>query len=97
MKKIFIIIVLIILVSGCTNKNKLNKELETATSTYYNKYIKDKVNGLDSLEISLGDLRELKSSKIDLSKLEKCSDDTKIKATIKNKKIINYEISLICK
>lgn len=97
MKKIFIIIAMIILISGCTNKDKLNKELESITNTYYNEYIKDKVAGLDTLEISLGDLRELKSSKLNLSKLDKCSDDTKIKATIKNEKITDYEISLICK
>ncbi len=97
MKKIFVIIIMIILLTGCTNKEKFNKELEKATNIYYTQYIKNKVDGLNVLEISLGDLRELKNSKIDLSKLKKCSDDTKVKATIKNKKIEKYEISIICK
>ena len=96
MKKVILLLILVIVMTGCQNKKKLESEMKKATNIYYEKYIYNQVTGLDTLEITLGDLRELKSSKIDLSKLDKCSDDTKVSADIKNNKIVNYDISLKC-
>ena len=94
MKKNLIIIVILIILCGCHNNKKMEHKMKLATDSYYNNYISGKVKGLDTLEITLGDLRSLKASTIDLSALNKCDDSTSVVATIENNKIVDYQINI---
>lgn len=97
MKKIFFILIPVLLLCGCSSKEKKQDCLKKATEIYYNSYIKEKVKGLNELEISLADLREIKDDDINLEEVSKCSDETSVVATIKKQKIVDYEINLKCK
>lgn len=94
MRKYLIIIIFLIILCGCHNNKELEQKMKLATDSYYNNYISGKVKGLDTLEITLGDLRSLKDSAIDLSALNKCDDSTSIVATIENNKIVDYQINI---
>lgn len=93
MKKGLVICLFSILLFGCSKNYKA--ELKKIGNSYYDNYINGKVNGLDKVEITLGDLKDIK--KIDLSKVKSCKDNTKIIIKIKNNKIIGYDYELYCK
>ena len=94
MKKILLCLIAIVLLCGCQSKKKMEEQIKVATNSYYQNYVSGKVMGLDVLDITLGDIRDVKDDSIDLSKLEKCDDSTKIKATIENNELVDYEIDL---
>lgn len=94
MKKGLIVLFILVLLCGCQNKEKAENELKVLTNSYYGKYVSGHVKGLNNLEITLGELRELNDNEFDLSSLKKYGDDTKITAKIENNKIVSYEISL---
>lgn len=93
-KRLIILLFVLVLLCGCQNKSKAEKNLKLVTNSYYEKYVSGHVVGLDTLEITLGELRELKDKDLDLSSLKKYDDDTKVSAKIKNDKIVDYEINL---
>ena len=98
MKRILIVILIIstLLITGCKSSKKEENEFKRVINTYYENYVKNKVEGLDVLEVSLDDLRDLNDNNIDLSKLKKCSGDSKVSATIKGNKLTEYEFDLNC-
>ena len=83
MKKVLIILSIFVLLCGCQNNNQAKEDLKKVTNSYYQKYVSGHVVGLDTLEITLGELRQLDDSELDLSSLKKYNDDTKVSATIK--------------
>ena len=74
MKKIIILIPLLLL-TGCTNKEKL---FEQYAKTYYENHMK-MVNNIDSVTITLDDLKNASTQdEFDMNKLKKCKTDSKI-------------------
>lgn len=94
MKKGLIILFILVLLCGCKNKDQAKEDLKVVTNSYYEKYVSGHVVGLDTLEITLGELRQLDDSELDLSSLKKYNDDTKVSATIKNDRLVSYDIYL---
>lgn len=98
MKKIIIIVCTLFLLTGCGKQEKEKKEqLEKAGRAYYETY--GSKYDVDEYTVTLKQLvkakKELKEN-YDLSKVEKCSEDTKVLLTIKNKKVEKVEIKLNC-
>lgn len=94
MKKLILIIPLLIL-TGCTNKEKLFKEY---SKNYYEKYMK-MINSVESVTITLSDLKKVElENKYDLSKLKNCKNTSKITLYIdkETKNIKNEEIEINC-
>ena len=95
MKKIVLLIPLIIL-TGCTNKEKI---FEENARKYYENYMKI-VENIDEVTITLEDLENASTEDgTDLKKLKKCEKNSKIIFNIdKNtKEITNKRIELKCK
>lgn len=94
MKKI-LLLTLILLSIGCTNKKE--KILEKYGKDYYEKHMK-MTNNINSVTITLADLKNVsKQNNYDLKKLDKCKSSTKIKLYLdENKNVKNYEIELDC-
>ena len=95
MKKIVLLIPLIIL-TGCTNKEKI---FEENAKKYYENYMKV-VENIDEVTITLEDLENASTEdETDLKKLKKCEKNSKIIFNIdKNtKEITNKRIELKCK
>lgn len=98
MKKLIMIMCTLFLLTGCGQQEKQQKEqLEIASRAYYETY--GIQYDVDEYTVTLKQLvkanKELKQN-YDLSKVEKCSDDTKVSLTIKNKKVQKVEIKLNC-
>lgn len=94
MKKLILIIPILIL-TGCTNKEKLFKEY---SKNYYEKYMK-MINSVESVTITLSDLKKVElENKYDLSKLKNCKNTSKITLYIdkETKNIKNEEIEINC-
>ncbi len=94
MKKIILLIPLLLL-TGCTNKEKLFKQY---AKEYYENHMK-MVNNIDSVTITLDDLKNAETEdKYNLSKLKKCKNTSKITLYLdKNtKEIKNEKIELDC-
>ena len=91
MKKLILLIPLLIL-TGCSNKKEIFKK---NAKIYYEKYMK-MVNNVDSVTITLSDLRN--ADEIDSSKLKKCKNTSKITLYLdkETKEIKNEEIELNC-
>ncbi|MEG0826411.1 MAG: hypothetical protein RR404_02955 [Bacilli bacterium] len=102
MKKIVIILIISILLTGCgkIKPKTLEQQLETMATDYYSKYMIN--NGLDVAIVSLKELKEANetmSETYDLSKFSQCDLSTKVKITIKKgtNQIENYKFELNCK
>ena len=95
MKKIILLIPIIIL-TGCANKEKI---FESSAQTYYENYMKE-VNNVDEVTITLENLEEANiEEEYDLKKLKKCDKNSKIIFTIDKdtKEITNKKLELKCK
>ena len=74
MKKIIILIPLLLL-TGCANKEKIFEEY---AKIYYENHMK-MVNNIDSVTITLDDLKNASTQdEFDMNKLKKCKKDSKI-------------------
>ena len=98
-KNIVILLVGCFLLVGCNNKEEVYKELlQEYAETYYNNYM----SGVDNQNRAEITLKMLKVSneyngEFDLSKLDKCADETTVILNLDaNKKIIDYEFELKC-
>ena len=94
MKKIILLIPLILL-TGCTNKEKI---FETSAQTYYENHMK-MVSNMDEATITLEDLENAQDEDgYDLKKLSKCDKQSKITFKIEKgtKNIQTTEIELKC-
>lgn len=94
MKKIIILLPLLIL-TGCTNKEKL---FEKYATTYYENHMK-MVNNIDSVTITLDDLKNASTQDdFDLKKFKKCKTTSKITFYLnkETKNIENKKIELEC-
>ena len=94
MKKLILLIPLLIL-TGCSNKKEIFKE---NAKTYYENHMK-MVNNIDSVTISLEDLKNAETEDdYDLSKLKKCKTNSKITFYLdkETKNIKNEKIELNC-
>ena len=95
MKKLLLLIPFIIL-TGCTNKEKL---FEDASRKYYENYMKV-VNNVDEVTITLENIQAANIEEaFDLTKLKKCDKNSKVTFTIDRttKEITNKKIELKCK
>lgn len=95
MKKIVLLIPLIIL-TGCTNKEKI---FEENARKYYENYMKV-VENIDEVTITLDDLENASTEDgTDLTKLKKCEKNSKVIFNInkETKEITNKRIELKCK
>lgn len=95
MKKIIILIIPIIILTGCTKKEQT---FEKYAREYYENYMK-MVNNVDSVTITLEDLKNAKDEDgYDLKTLEKCDGSSKITFNInkETKKIENKKIDIKC-
>ena len=93
-KLLLLLLVSLVLLCGCQGKRQMEEQIKVATNSYYQKYVSGKVKGLNVLEITLGDIRKVNDTSIDLSKLDKCDDSTEINAQIENNEIVNYDIKI---
>ena len=94
MKKIIIIITLILL-TGCSTKQKIFKKYATE---YYENHMK-MVNNIDSATITLEDLKKVSEKEnYNLKKLKKCQESSKVilKINKETKNIEKTEINLKC-
>lgn len=96
MKKIKFLCLLftIIILVGCSNEEEVKTTLKSGADNYYNKYILNKIDNLDKLELTLSDLKE---EGLNEKSLEKCKSDTKVTIFIENKEIVDYEYYINCK
>lgn len=94
MKKI-ILITIILLSIGCTNKKE--QLLEQYGKDYYEKHMKMTKN-INLVTITLSDLKNVSEQNgYNLKKLEKCKSSTKITLYLdENKNVKNHEIELDC-
>jgi len=95
MKKIIILIIPLLILTGCTNKEKLFKNY---AEQYYNDYMKT-ISNIDSVTITLDDLYNASTEKeFDLTKFKKCEKSSKIIFEIEKttKEIKNSKIELKC-
>ena len=95
MKKLLLIIPIII-ITGCTNKEKI---FEDSARKYYENYMKV-VNNVDEVTITLENLEDAKNElEFDSKKLKKCDKNSKIVFTInkETKEIMNKRLELNCK
>ena len=94
MKKILILIS-IVLLSGCGSKENKEKIMEEYAKTYYNNYMvmisADKVAITKDMLIEAAD-----EDGYDMKKLEGCSNSSKIIFEIENRQIKNTEYNLEC-
>lgn len=101
MKKLLICMLFVFCFSGCKDKNTFDyeKEFEMLATSYYTKY--QKGQGLNIAEVYLKDLKEANEKMedtFDLSKLEKCDDDSVVRIYLKSgtMQIEKYEFELKC-
>lgn len=95
MKKIIILILPILLITGCANKEKL---FEKYAKEYYENHMK-MINNIDSVTITLQDLKNASTEDgYDLKALEKCASSSKITFNINKttKEIENEKIDVEC-
>ena len=93
MKKIILLIIPIIILTGCTKKAEI---FEKYAKEYYENHMK-MVNNIDSVTITLGDLKNAKDEDgYDLKPLEKCENSSKITFSINKttKEIENKKIDI---
>lgn len=97
MKKLFLILIILILV-GCNN-NKYEKTMEEYSQTFYNLHIKGQKRN-QIVTISIADLKEANEvvgDDYDLKKLKKCQDDSYVELEIdENFEIKNIKYNLKC-
>ena len=97
MKKIIILLVAILL-TGCSNEKKQQEQLDKAGRQYYEKYM-SALKGIDEAEISLGMLNKVNDEKKEeykLNALKNCKDTTQVVFTIKDCKIDSAKYELKC-
>ena len=88
MKKIIILLVAILL-TGCSNEKKQQEQHDKAGRQKYEKYM-SALKGIDEAEISLGMLNKVNDEKKEeykLNALKNCKDTTQVVFTIKDGKI----------
>jgi len=103
MKKILAltVVALTFLVGGCgTSQKDYEKTMESYGKDYFEKYMT--VQGLDEVEITISMLKNANqnaNANYDLSKLEKCNDDSKVTFSLKKdtREIENTTFDLNCK
>ena len=100
MKKILVIMVFgVILFSGCANKEDKYKDiLKEYSKVYYERYMSG-VDNQNQAEISVEMFKVANEygGEFDLSKLDKCDNETKVTLTLNEKKeIIDYTFDLKC-
>lgn len=88
------ILFILFLLVGCSNEEDIKASLKSDANDYYNKYILNKVNNLDELELTLSDLKD---GGINNKLLKNCKNDTKVTIFIENKEITGYEYYINCK
>lgn len=104
MKKVLIVsfLILSILVVGCGNKQKeYEKVMKEYAKEHYEKYMSG-WSGVDVAQVSISLLKnanEQINANYDLSKLEKCTDESYVNIILnkETKKIENFEFHLDCK
>jgi len=95
MKKIIILLLPLLILTGCSNKEKIFKNY---AKEYYENYMK-MVNKVDNVTITLEDLYNIETDEnYNLSKLKKCEKTSKIIFEIDKttKEIKNTTIELKC-
>lgn len=99
MKKIIVMFLGILLLSGCGNEGKkYEKILKEHSKTYYETYMIGAENQ-DQAEITIEMMKKANNygGSFDLSKLAKCDDDTTVILTLsENKDVISYDFDLKC-
>lgn len=97
MKKIIILIIPILIITGCTSSKE--KQFKKYAKEYYESYMK-MINNVDEVTITLGDLKNASSEEeYNLNKLKKCETNSKITFEVdkETKEIKNEKIELKCK
>ena len=95
MKKLILLIIPILLFTGCSNKEKVFKKY---AEEYYETYMK-MIDNVDEVVITLDDLMNASNEgEYDLSSLKKCEKSSKITFKVeKDTKVLKYEkIELKC-
>lgn len=98
MKKITTILFLTLILTGCSNEKQYQEMLKQYSKDYYEKYMIGNEN-IEEAEITLEMLKKANEydSNFDLTKLDKCNDETTVILTINDKKeVINYNFDLKC-
>ena len=98
MKKITIILFLTLILTGCSSEKQYQEILKQYSKAYYEKYMIGNEN-IKEAEITLEMLKKANAygSNFDLSKLDKCDNETTVILTINDKKeVINYNFDLKC-
>lgn len=103
MKKVYglLLVAVALCMVGCDKKNKYEKAMEDYVTVFYNNHQSGNTT-LDNPIISIAELKEAVSQgydDFDMSKLEKCSDESYTKLIINKdtRKIESYEHHLNCK
>ena len=84
MKKILLVLVMLSFLVGCNSQKKYEEAMKEKAISFYNEYQKGQ-EGLTNPTISITQLKEaneLKNANYDLSKLEKCKDESYIELII---------------
>lgn len=96
LRKILVLIVCLLMISGC-GVSKQEKDFKKYALDYYENYMK--IIDMDSYQVTIAMLKnsnKLKKTDYDLKNLEECDNDSYINITLQNDKI-EYEVKLKCK
>ena len=99
MKKLLLVFMASLLLTGCSSEEKQKKQLEEAGKTYYEKYMSG-VKGSNEAVISLGMLEKAKETNKDeykIKALKNCDSETKVTFTITEKGLEDPIFELSCK
>ncbi len=84
MKKLLLVLVTLTFLVGCNNQKDYEKAMKDNATSFYNNYQKGQ-EGLTNPTISIKQLKEANEyvdANYDLSKLEKCTDDSYVELII---------------
>lgn len=99
MKKIIVLFLGVMLLSGCTSKEeKYKKILKEHAKTYYETYMIGAENQ-DQAEITIEMMKKANEygGSFELKKLSKCDDATTVTLTLsENKDVVSYDFDLKC-
>jgi uncharacterized lipoprotein len=99
MRKLIILLVVTMMLTGCSSESKQKKQLEKAGRDYYEKYMSS-LTGINEAQISLDMIKKVNEEKnagYKISALKQCDDSTQILFTIEKGKIADIKYELNCK
>lgn len=98
MKKLLLVFMASLLLTGCSNEEKQKEQLEEASRSYYEKYMSG-VKGSNEAVVTLEMLNKAKETNNDdykLSALKGCKSHSKVTFTVSDEGLVDPKFELAC-